>query len=78
MTEYTHEQYLSDYEHVPDGIEDFLEAWNNDELPDGAWWAMLEEGVTAYNEVEGTRVDPNDGVHAYLARRHDNNIKEKP
>jgi len=38
-------------------------------LPDGAWWACLAEGVSAYNEVEGSKVDPNDGVHAYLARR---------
>ena len=67
---YTKEQYLKDYEHVPDGLEHFLEAFDNDELSDGAWWACLEEGVSAYNEVEGTDVDPNDGVHAYLARRH--------
>jgi len=74
---YTDEQHLKDYEHVPDGLEHFLEALDNDDLPDGAWWACLEEGVSVYNEVEGTKVDPNDGVHAYLARRRAARAKEE-
>jgi hypothetical protein len=51
------------------GLCDFLEAWDNDELPDGAWWAMLMEGVEAYNDEYDGDIDPHDGVLAYVYER---------
>jgi hypothetical protein len=39
-------------------------------LPDGAWWAILEEGADAFlirHHIKG--VDANDAVHFYLAER---------
>lgn len=56
---------------LPTALFDFLDGWYDDELPDGAWWAMLEEGVVAYNKETGQDIDPNDGVHAYLQARGD-------
>ncbi|OED40244.1 hypothetical protein ACH42_17170 [Endozoicomonas sp. (ex Bugula neritina AB1)] len=44
----------------------FMEAFDDDDAPDGAWWAMLEEGVRAYNELNNTRYDEHNTVHAYL------------
>ena len=69
---YTKEEYEADMDaiDVPDGFEHYLEAWDNDSLPDGAWWAYLEEGVASYNEDNGTSIDGNDGVHVYLKRKN--------
>lgn len=61
----------SDPIEVPDGFADYIDAWNNDDLPDGAWWAMLEEGVDSYNKEFGTSIDGNDGVHAYLRLKNE-------
>jgi hypothetical protein len=44
----------------------WIDARNDDELPDGAWWSVLEEAVVDYNEEYGTDYDPFDAVHAYL------------
>lgn len=43
-----------------------LEAADNDDLPDGAWWQVLEDAVTFFNEAHSTNFDPNDTVHKYL------------
>lgn len=40
-----------------------------DPMPDGAWWAMLEEAVAGYNREHGTTLDENETVHAYLHLR---------
>ncbi len=48
-----------------------IDCMNDDDLPDGAWWAMLEEGVRNYNEANGTNFDPFEGVHAYLRAKGD-------
>jgi hypothetical protein len=47
-----------------------LDAANNDDLPDGAWFAVLEDTVEFYNEEHGTDFDPNDTVHQYLRMRN--------
>ena len=47
----------------------FVDAMNDDDLPDGAWWAMLEEGVRNYNSEYGTNYDPHEAVHRYLQAR---------
>lgn len=49
----------------------WIDARNDDDLPDGAWWAVLEEAVVNYNAEYGTDHDPNDAVHAYLQVKTD-------
>jgi hypothetical protein len=47
----------------------FIEAHDNDDLPDGAWWSVLENAVTYWNEKHGTNFDENETVHAYVERK---------
>ena len=45
----------------------FLSAgYDDDDLPDGAWWAKLESGVEDFNKINKTNYDPFDMVHEYL------------
>lgn len=50
----------------PVGLIGFLEAYDHDDLPDGAWQAMIEDGVKDFNEWQGASVDPFDGFMAYV------------
>ena len=43
--------------------------FNDDSLPDGAWQAMLEDGVKEYNRKNGTRYDPFDGFMYYIKNK---------
>lgn len=43
-----------------------LEASNYDDLPDGAWWQVLEDTVVWWNTENKTKYDPNTTVHEYL------------
>lgn len=52
----------------PPGYFEFMEAFDNDELPDGAWWAVLEDGAREANQHFKIKRDPFDAVHAYLTR----------
>jgi len=45
----------------------WLKAFDDPELPDGAWWAKLENGVTFYNEDHGTNLDEHETVSEYVA-----------
>ena len=47
----------------------FIDAHNDDDLPDGAWFAVLEDAVTYWNKKHGTNFDENEAVHAYLERK---------
>lgn len=49
----------------------FMSAYDDDDAPDGAWWAMLEDSVTFYNEEHGTTYDPFETVHAYIREKSD-------
>lgn len=49
----------------PAGLIGFLEAFDHDDLPDGAWQAMIEDGVEAYNKEFGAHIAPFDGFMAY-------------
>jgi len=51
---------------VPEGFLEFLEAWDDDTLPDGAWQALLEEGVDAYNQEHDANIDSYEGFMAYV------------
>jgi hypothetical protein len=45
----------------------FLSAFDDDDLPDGAWWAVLESGAEAFIHEYGVKgKDENDLVHEYL------------
>ena len=53
----------------PAGLFDFLEAYDHDDLPDGAWQAMIEDGVKDFNDAFEANVDPFDGFMAYIEAR---------
>lgn len=55
------------------GIFTALEAMNDDDLPDGAWWQVLEDTVTFCNEELKTNFDSNDVVHYWLNERDNAN-----
>jgi len=48
------------------GCSAYLETVDSTELPDGAWWQVLEDAVTQYNKDFEANLDPNDTVHWYL------------
>lgn len=50
----------------------YLAAHNDDDAPDGAWWAKLEDGVRFYNEQFCLQLDPFDTVHAYINQCQEN------
>lgn len=54
-----------------DHLYGYLSAHDDDDAPDGAWWAMLEDGVRSYNEQHHTNHDPHETVHAYIAQKVD-------
>lgn len=45
----------------------FLQAFDNDDLPDGAWQAMIEDGVRAWNNDKSAKRDPFDTFLQYVA-----------
>lgn len=45
----------------------FLQAFDNDDAPDGAWQAQIEDGVTFWNEDKKTNLDPFDTFLDYVA-----------
>lgn len=56
------------------GLLEFLDGWMmpmDDDLPDGAWQAMVQEGVAAYNETYGTHIDTFDGWMAWVKARQE-------
>lgn len=53
-----------------DSLVGFLEAFDDEDLPDGAWWAMLEEGAESFAEFNNLKnYDANSMVHEYLKAR---------
>lgn len=57
---------------LPDELFYFIEAHDDDSAPDGAWWQMLEDAVTYWNDEHGTHYDENETVHAYVRWAEDN------
>ena len=43
-----------------------MAAHDNDDLPDGAWWQVLEDAVYYWNRQHGTCLNLNETVHTYL------------
>ena len=52
-----HPELMADLSAANDAAED---------LPDGAWWASLEDTVRHYNQQTGNGYDPNDAVHKWV------------
>jgi hypothetical protein len=49
----------------------FMESMNDDDLPDGAWEAVLEAAVEQYNELESTNFDPHTMFLEYVRTRYE-------
>jgi len=51
----------------------FMDGWQEasgaDEMSDGAWQAVMEEGVAAHNEEEGTNFDTHEGWMYWIQNR---------
>lgn len=47
----------------------FLHPFDDENLPDGAWWAKLEDGVKEYNEVNNRNLDLHDTISEYVAEQ---------
>ena len=44
----------------------FMSAYDNDDLPDGAWQAMLEDGAKAFSKEFEIHIDPYDAFMEYV------------
>lgn len=55
---------------IPKELQDefygFMKIYDNEELPDGAWWALLEEAASSFIKLHKLKVDSNDATHQYL------------
>lgn len=51
------------------GLVDFMQAFDNDDLSDGAWQAMLEDGGDAYAETFGVKISGYDAFMEYVELR---------
>ncbi len=56
-------------EHIDDHLYGHMSVSDDDDAPDGAWWAMLEEAVVRYNEQHNKHYDPFETVHAYIRQK---------
>ena len=52
-----------------EALADYLDAFNNDNLSDGAWQGVLMEGVEQFNEDMGLNIDPHEGFLIYVEIR---------
>ena len=48
------------------GLVDFMAAFDDDSLADGAWQAMLEEGGEAYSQEFNVAIDGHDAFMEYV------------
>lgn len=51
--------------HHRDTLIAYLSAFDNKDLPDGAWQAMLEDGAKAFSEDFGISIEPFDAFMEY-------------
>jgi len=58
--------------HLQDEFIGAMDAANDDDSPDGAWFAMLEDAGERFLRSNKLRGDGNDAAHEYLR------LKEKP
>lgn len=50
----------------PEDLFFLMAACDSDDLPDGAWQALIEDSVHFYNGKNSTNFDPNEAFHAYI------------
>lgn len=58
-----------DREQLKKRLFEFMESFDDDELPDGAWQGMLMNAVDHFNESEGTKYDPHEMWLQYTQRK---------
>lgn len=58
----------------PDSLIKYIETFDDDDLPDGAWQCMIEDSVEMYNEANNTKYNPTD-VFIYYCMLKQNNEK---
>ncbi len=59
---------------LPENLYYYMKANDNDlveidhfeDIPDGAWWAKLEDCVMFWNREHNTQFDPFESVHTYI------------
>ena len=47
----------------------YMAAMDNDELPDGAWWCVLEDTATSFMKEHNLKGCTNTATHQYLIWR---------
>ena len=60
---------LKQLEAVKDEFMGFMQAFDNDDLPDGAWWCVLEEGAQKFLDEHKIKYDSNSATHKFLIWR---------
>jgi len=46
-----------------------MDAHNDDDASDGAWWGILEDSVEFFNNDNKTKYDPFESVHEYIQKK---------
>lgn len=66
-------KYIRNYNEYRDreSLVTFMSAYDNGDLPDGAWQAMLEDGAEEFTRTTGIQIEPIDAFHEYLASLDD-------
>lgn len=49
----------------------YMSAHDMDDLPDGAWWQVLEDAATTFLEEHKIKYDSNSATHKFLIWRSD-------
>lgn len=49
-----------------DQLVGFMSAYDHDDLSDGAWQAMLEDGAKEFTKATGIQIDSFDAFHEYI------------
>ena len=56
----------------------YVEMADDDHLPDGAWWAVLESTCQMFLEQYGIKGDPFEATHQYLRLKYPEKEDEVP
>ena len=54
----------------------YVEMADNESLPDGAWWAVLEDTCRMFMEQYGIKGDPFEATHQYLRLNYPDDEQE--
>jgi hypothetical protein len=56
-------------EHLKDDFVGYMSVMDKDELPDGAWWCVLEDSAIEFMKEHKLKGDSNTATHQYLIWR---------